>query len=124
IWKPPSQTTSGPWPSRLWTPLRGTAWSLTQLGRPDDALRALERAVELSPNDADLHHACSSVLERFGRRADALAAFERALELDPDGVAHWESEATALHALGKDQEAEEAAQRATHGACTRCVVGT
>jgi tetratricopeptide (TPR) repeat protein len=52
-------------------------------GRPQDALQALNRAVELDPNRADLHAARGRALRAADNRSEAKLEFRRALELDP-----------------------------------------
>jgi TolB-like protein len=49
----------------------------------DSALRALDRAVELEPSNADSRTARAAVYRRRGEWRRSLAEFERALELDP-----------------------------------------
>jgi len=49
----------------------------------DSALRALDRAVELQPSNADSRTARAAVYRRRGEWRRSLAEFERALELDP-----------------------------------------
>jgi len=52
-------------------------------GRPKEALRAAERAVELGPKVAGAHEAHGWVLENAGNDAPAEAAYRRALVFDP-----------------------------------------
>lgn len=52
-------------------------------GRADDALRALDRAVELDPKRADLHAARARALRAMGERSEARMEFQKALNLDP-----------------------------------------
>lgn len=52
-------------------------------GRTDEALRALDRAVELDPKRADLREAHARALRAAGERAEAGLEFQRALNLDP-----------------------------------------
>jgi tetratricopeptide (TPR) repeat protein len=52
-------------------------------GKVEDALRALDRAVELDPQRADLHAARARVLRAQGERAEARLEFQNALHLDP-----------------------------------------
>ena len=52
-------------------------------GRTDEALRALNRAVELDPKRADLHEAHARALRAANERAEANVRFQRALNLDP-----------------------------------------
>lgn len=51
--------------------------------RTDEALRALDRAVELDPKRADLREAHARTLRAAGERAEARLEFQRALSLDP-----------------------------------------
>src|SRR4029077_1306575 len=52
-------------------------------GRAEDALRALDRAVELDPKRADLRAARARALRAMGERNDARTEFQKALNLDP-----------------------------------------
>jgi tetratricopeptide (TPR) repeat protein len=52
-------------------------------GRTQDALQALNRAVELDPKRADLHAARGRALRAADNRTEAKLEFRRALELDP-----------------------------------------
>jgi tetratricopeptide (TPR) repeat protein len=51
--------------------------------RTQDALQALNRAVELDPKRADLHTARGRALRAAGNRSEAKLEFRHALELDP-----------------------------------------
>jgi choline-sulfatase len=61
-------------------------------GRPADAVRTLEQALERDKGDAAVHDALGRALVAAGRRDDAVATFDRALSLQPD-------DAEALSAL-------------------------
>jgi tetratricopeptide (TPR) repeat protein len=52
-------------------------------GRTDEALRALDRAVELDPKRADLREVHARALRAAGEREEARLEFQRALNLDP-----------------------------------------
>ncbi len=52
-------------------------------GRLDDAQRAIEAALTISPDDPRLLERDGRLLHRLGREADALARFARSLELKP-----------------------------------------
>jgi len=103
-------------------PHTSMATALVQLGRRDDALRALDQAIAVAPDDeatlqaragllrdlgrevdaaADLEH-LAGVLQRAGRRDDALRVARRTFELAPnDGRRElvWMLEADAGPAL-------------------------
>ncbi len=55
-------------------------------GRVEDALRALDRAVEMDPKRADLRAARARALRAMGERNEARAEFQKALNLDPTSV--------------------------------------
>jgi tetratricopeptide (TPR) repeat protein len=55
-------------------------------GKTEDALRALDRAVELDPKRADLRAARARALRAMGERNEARMEFQRALNLDPNNT--------------------------------------
>jgi tetratricopeptide (TPR) repeat protein len=61
----------------------GLAGVYLREGRAEDALRALDRAVELDPKRADLRAARARALRAMGERNDARTEFQKALNLDP-----------------------------------------
>jgi len=56
--------------------------------RSADAVRYLERAVELRPDDADAHANLGVAYYQSGDAARAIASLERAVVLDPDHAGH------------------------------------
>ena len=61
----------------------GLATTCLREGKIDEALRAMEIAVQMDPKRSDLHAAYARVLRAAGRRIEAHAEFEKALHLDP-----------------------------------------
>ena len=55
-------------------------------GRVEDALRALDRAVELDPKRPDLRAARARALRAMGERNEARMEFQKALNLDPTSM--------------------------------------
>jgi hypothetical protein len=55
-------------------------------GRREDALRALDRAVELDPKRADLRAERARALRAMGERSEARMEFQKALNLDPTSM--------------------------------------
>ncbi len=55
-------------------------------GRVADALRALDRGVELAPKRADLRTARARALRAMGERNEARMEFQKALNLDPTSM--------------------------------------
>ncbi len=58
--------------------------ALARLGRDDEALAQLDRAVRVEPWNCFVHTARGEVLFRGGRIHESLDAFDRALEIDPE----------------------------------------
>lgn len=71
--------------------LRALANSNTQLKRYDDALRAIERAIAITPEFGGNYALRGIIYDRSGRHRLAMTDYERALKLEPevaDGM-HW-----------------------------------
>ena len=64
-----------------------------QLGRSNEALTLIERAITLAPQHPDLHNNHGNILKRLGRAEEAEAAYTEVLKLRPD-------DANALNNLG------------------------
>jgi tetratricopeptide (TPR) repeat protein len=62
--------------------------TLRQQGRFEEALKALDKAIQLKPEDAELWINLGNVLADLARPADALLAFQHGLKLDPR---HWDA---------------------------------
>ena len=69
-----------------------------------DGVRHVERAVALSPNNAEAHWVLATALPVVGRLKDGITAVRRALELDPLRVEYF-GWATRLLLYAKDYEA-------------------
>ncbi len=85
-------------------PASGILWkilSVAQLRQGKDALAALQKAAELSPQDAEAHSNLGSAYHERGRWADALVSLRHALRLRPDDVAALVDAADSLKALGE-----------------------
>jgi tetratricopeptide (TPR) repeat protein len=81
----------------------GTA--LRPMGRHQEALLSIDKAVQLKPEDADLWKALGDVLVELERPADALLSFQHVLRLDPR---HWDAAnqcGMILHRSGRLEEA-------------------
>jgi tetratricopeptide (TPR) repeat protein len=81
----------------------GTA--LHRQGRHDEAVNALDKAVQLRPDDAELWTALGTMLEEAKRPSDAALCFEHALKLDPRQLEAACRSAILLHQLGRLDEA-------------------
>jgi Flp pilus assembly protein TadD len=65
----------------------------------------LRAAIDMSPQDAGLHHALGLSLTRQKRPDEALAQLRRAAELDPDRARYAYVYAVALHSSGQREQA-------------------
>jgi tetratricopeptide (TPR) repeat protein len=79
---------------------------LCKRGETEDALRMLERAIDLEA-DAETLHAYATALQDSGRLEEALAGYNRALKLCPDYAEAHNKKATVLQKLGQDRAALE-----------------
>jgi len=87
-----------------------------RLGRPAEALAALEQALAGAPDDvaAWFHH--GQLLQQLGRPVDALASYERVLALDPRHGAAWTQRGGLLKDMGRlDEAAHSFRQALAHG---------
>jgi tetratricopeptide (TPR) repeat protein len=62
------------------------ASALQAMGRTEDALAAVDRAIAMADKFSDGWLARGRVLELLGRNGEARAAFARFLELQPSGA--------------------------------------
>jgi choline-sulfatase len=88
------------------------ALALSETGRHDEALAALERALGGDASSAALHEATGIVLLRLARPADARAALERALAIDDRRTEAWNTLGVALYQLEGPRPALAAWRRA------------
>jgi len=84
--------------------------ALAQIGRHQEALVSLDRAIVLGAVDADGSRA--DTLVALGRLDEAIASFDRALAVDPNSVADWCNRGAALLDLSRAAEAAESFDRA------------
>jgi len=88
----------------------GLARTLDELGRHDEALKALERAAELDPgSDADFWSGVVNL--HAGRNVVALEFFDRATEHSPDDAIVHYSRGRALEGLAGELDPNEARGR-------------
>jgi tetratricopeptide (TPR) repeat protein len=79
--------------------------ALQRQGRRDEALKALDKAVQLRPEDAGLWTNLGVALEDSKRPSEALLCFQHALELDLDHLEAACRSAVLLHQLGRLEDA-------------------
>jgi tetratricopeptide (TPR) repeat protein len=60
--------------------------SLNALGRADEGIEQLRKAIEVAPASASIHANLGEVLRQLGRRDEAAEALEEAIKLDPNNA--------------------------------------
>jgi tetratricopeptide (TPR) repeat protein len=88
--------------------------TLRTLGRRDEALESLDRAVAVHPDDPDAWCARGRILLEMRAFDDALACHDRAIALDPDDSRTWDLRSRVLRELGRYGEAMESAEKSVH----------
>ncbi|HUB78555.1 MAG TPA: tetratricopeptide repeat protein, partial [Bryobacteraceae bacterium] len=86
--------------------------ALQQLGKPELALTAYERALAIDARDADIWSHKGDSLCDLGRFADAIVAFDRALQITPNHGQAWQGKGECLAQLQRTEEAVAAFWRA------------
>ena len=93
---------------KTWNNLAGILFD--SLDKPLDAIRCMERALKLEPQNKLGWSNLASMVGRLGRHEKALEFAERALSLDPQFVEAHLHRAAAAKALGKTVIVREAAR--------------
>jgi tetratricopeptide (TPR) repeat protein len=75
------------------------------LGKPEKALNAFERAIELDPKKPDGYLGRANSLNTMGRHNDSLADYNRALALDPKLANAYANRGIAYAHLGEIDKA-------------------
>jgi len=88
------------------------ATRMETLGRFEDSLRLLERAVALAPSDVGARNALSLCLQRLDRPGEALMHIDHLLKLQPTLAFAHANRGNALIALGSLKRARESHLRA------------
>ncbi len=81
--------------------------TLYRMGRLPEGIRALQKAIKLSPKAVALRYAEGVMFFTLGRSADAVKAFDQALTLDPTQDRALQGKAIALASLGNTEDAIE-----------------
>lgn len=81
-------------------------------GRTEEALLPLQKAVELSQSDAQLHNNLGNALAKLDRLSEAQKSYRQALKFNPDFVEAHHNLGNTLAKLGRLSEAEESYRHA------------
>lgn len=79
---------------------KGLARTFMAMGRPFEAAEVLEKAVEKSPEAAELHLALGRAYVALNQKEKALEAFNRAIALNPQSDVAQEAQRVRLEMLG------------------------
>ena len=83
-----------------------------QTGRLKESLIANQRAVEISPNDAEAHSNLGLTLKELGRLEDAEASYSKAIAIKPDLAEAHNNLGATLQELGRLEDAEASYSKA------------
>ena len=93
-------------------PWYGKGASLTLLGRYDEALRAIDKALDLNPHNEVAWLNKGNALTKMGRLIDALRCFNAAIRVNPTYEVAWNNKGNTLARLGHLEEALACYERA------------
>jgi tetratricopeptide (TPR) repeat protein len=85
--------------------------ALASLGRPEEAVAAYRRSLDLQPRATRVHYNLGIALDSLGRWEEAVAAYRRSIELRPDWPLPHGSLGFDLASLGRAGEALAAYRR-------------
>jgi tetratricopeptide (TPR) repeat protein len=83
-----------------------------QAGRLQDSLIANKRALEISPNNAELNNNLGSTLNQLGRLEDAVASYNKAISIKPEFALAHNNLGKTLQQLGRLEDAEASYNKA------------
>jgi tetratricopeptide (TPR) repeat protein len=91
--------------SKMLSSLLNFGYGLTLLGRYEDALASVNKALKIQPNSHDIWRDRGVVLSYLGRHEEAIADYKKAIEFKPDDPHTWYNRAITLADLGRTEEA-------------------
>ncbi|HEX9340265.1 MAG TPA: tetratricopeptide repeat protein [Thermoplasmata archaeon] len=93
-------------------PWYGKGATLILLGRYEEALRAIDKALDINPRNEVAWVNKGNALTKMGHLVDALRCFNAAIKVHPGYEVAWNNKGNALARLGKYEEALQAYERA------------
>jgi len=93
-------------------PWYGKGATLILLGRYEEALRAIDRALDINPRNEVAWVNKGNALTRMGQLLDALRCFNAAIKVNPLYEVAWNNKGNALARLGKHDDALRCYERA------------
>jgi tetratricopeptide (TPR) repeat protein len=85
---------------------------LKQIGRVSDSLTAMQKSVQLAPQDAEPHYNLGNTFKELGRLDEAKASWTQAIALKPDFAEAYSNLGNTLQQQGRLDEAEESCRQA------------
>jgi len=86
---------------------------LLKMGRPADAMRQFQAALQIHPNSAQAHNNLGSILAQRNEADEAVAHFQKALQIQPaNWLAHGNLARVLFYQLGRADEAMAQCQQA------------
>jgi hypothetical protein len=86
--------------------LKGMGVALSHSNRQGEAIKFIEKALQIQPQDADIFNKLGVAIALSGRPGEAVKYFEESLRLDPQGHDSHYNMALALFESGEGQRAE------------------
>jgi tetratricopeptide (TPR) repeat protein len=83
-----------------------------QAGKLEDSVIVIQKALEISPNDAEAHSNLGNTLHELGRLDEAEESCKKAIEIKPDLAETHNNLGNTLKDLGRLQEAEQSYKKA------------
>jgi tetratricopeptide (TPR) repeat protein len=80
---------------------------LAEVGRYDEAVSELRKAIDYDPENADYYYVLGHILGLAGRYQEAVPYFETALKLDPNNAKTYKMLGITYGIIGKKEEAEK-----------------
>jgi tetratricopeptide (TPR) repeat protein len=77
----------------------------TDLGRPEQAVRAYQNAIKLAPGKISAWNNLGKLYRKLGRNEEALAAFQKAVEQNDSDALGWNGLGELYHLLGRNDDA-------------------
>jgi tetratricopeptide (TPR) repeat protein len=93
-------------------PWYGKGATLVLLGRYEEAIRAIDTALDINPRNEVAWVNKGNALTRLGRLIDALRCFNAAIKVNPEFEVAWNNKGNALARLGKFEDALRCYHRA------------
>jgi len=93
--------------------LMDKGYSLTELGRLDEALDAYDRAIDMQPNYAWAWARKGRTLRLLNRYDEAITCYDKALAIQPHYAWAWKGKGIVLERMGAQDQALKAYQTAT-----------